>query len=61
MTHALRSIFFLFRPKKVKLLTQSAENWNCMGKWASEILGISFLADETAPGDRTFSPQWARY
>ena len=45
----------LLRPKsRVRLLTQSAENWVYMGKWAFEILAILFLKDEKAPDNRTF-------
>ena len=40
--------------KRVKLLTQNAENWICTGKWAFEILAILFLKDEKARDNRTF-------
>ena len=43
------------RQKKIKLPTQSAEKWICMGKWAFENLAIYFLKDENDPGDWTFS------
>ena len=47
----------LLRPKnRVKLLTQSAESWICMGKWVFGILAILFLKDEKAPDNRTFLP-----
>ena len=46
----------VLRPKnKIKLPTQSAEKWICMGKWAFENLAIYFLKDEKDPGDPTFS------
>ena len=45
----------LLRPKNdLKLSTQSAAKWICMGKWAFEILAILFLKDEKAPDNRTF-------
>ena len=48
---------FYIRPKnEVKLLTQSAEKWICMGKWAFEILAELFLKNEKASDDRTFLP-----
>ena len=54
--------FVLLRPNStVKLLTQSAENWICLGKWAFEILANYFLESEKTPDDQTFSSQWARY
>ena len=28
-----RYLFVFLRPKEVKLATQSAKNWICMGKW----------------------------
>ena len=57
MTHLYGAVgsFVLLRLKnRVKLLTQSAENRICMGKWAFEILAILFLKDEKAPDNRTF-------
>ena len=51
-----RGTLLSFKEKnEVKLLTQSAEKWICMGKWAFEILAILFLVkDEKAPDNRTF-------
>ena len=47
--------FVLLRLKnEVKLLTQRAAKWICMGKWEFEILAILFLKDEKAPDNRTF-------
>ena len=51
---ALYSIVLLRPKNRLKLLTQSAENRICMGKWAFEILAILFLKDEKAPDNRTF-------
>ena len=34
----------LLRPKKVKLPTQSAEKWSCMGQWAFKILADFFFS-----------------
>ena len=48
------SIVLLGPKSRVKLLTQTAENRICMGKWAFEILAILFLKDEKAPDNRTF-------
>ena len=46
------------KTKKVKLSTQSAKKWVCMGKWALISGAIYVLKDEKAPDDRTrtFSP-----
>ena len=47
----------LLRPKNdLRLSTQSAAKWICMGKWAFEILAILFLnvKDETPPDNRAF-------
>ena len=47
--------FVLLRSKnKVKLPTQTAEKWMCMGKWAFEKVAIYFLRNKNAPDDRTF-------
>ena len=52
----------LLRPKnEVKLLTQSAAKWICMGKWAFEIWAHLTLKDEKAPDNRTFFAQCGRY
>ena len=48
------SIVLLRPKKKVKLLTQSAEMWICMGKWAFENLAIYFLRNKKSTGNRTF-------
>ena len=54
--------FVLLRPNnRVKLLTQSAQNWMCMGKWAIKIWTELFLKNKKAPDDRTFLPQWVPY
>ena len=53
--HGARYPIALLRPKiKVKLSTQSAEIWICMGKWAFKMLRISFLKNEKASDNRTF-------
>ena len=53
--------FVLLRPKnRVKLLTQSAENRICMGKWAFWIWAHLFLKDEKARDNRTFYAQCKR-
>ena len=50
-----RYSFVRLRPKnEVKLSTQSADKWICMGKWEFEILAILFLKDEKATDNRTF-------
>ena len=57
MTHlcAAQYTFVLVRPKiEVKLSTQSADEWICMGKWTCEILAIVFLENEKARENRTF-------
>ena len=55
--YGAKGSFVILRPKnKVKLLTQSAENRICMGKWAFEILVIYFLENEKAPDDQTSYP-----
>ena len=48
----------LVRPKhKVKLPTQSADKWICMGKWAFKILADFFsFKNEKASDDWTFLP-----
>ena len=54
-----RYLIVLLRPKnevKVKLPTQSAENWICTGKWPFKILAELFLKNEKASDDRTFLP-----
>ena len=44
-----RGSFWSLRPQNmIKLPTQSAEKWICMGKWAFEILAIYFLKKEKA-------------
>ena len=55
LLYATQYSFVLIRPKiEVKLSTQSADKWICMGKWEFEILAILFLEDEKAPDNRTF-------
>ena len=64
MTHlyGARGSFHVLRPKNtIELMTESADKWICMGKWACEILAVYVLKEEKAPDDRTFFPQWARY
>ena len=52
----------VLRPKnKIKLPTQSAEKWICMGKWAFKILVELFLKNEKTSDDRTFCTQCVRY
>ena len=51
---AVGSLVLLRLKNRVKPLTQSAENWICMGKWVFEILASLFLKDEKAPDNRTF-------
>ena len=52
----------LLRPKnEVKPLTQSAEKWICMGKWALEILAELFLKNKKTSDDRTFFIQCVSY
>ena len=52
----------LRRPKnEVKLLTQRAAKWICMGKWAVKILADLFLKNEKASDDRTFFTQCVLY
>ena len=54
-SYVARGSFVLLRSKNgVNILTQSAENRICMGKWAFEILGELFLKNEKASDDRTF-------
>ena len=56
--YGARGSFVLLRSNnKVKLSTQSAEKWICMGKWAFEILAELFLKSEKAPDNRTFFTQ----
>ena len=48
--YGVRYSVVLLRPKnKVKLPTQSAEKWICMGKWAFKFLAELFLKNEEAP------------
>ena len=57
MTHlySAEGVIFLLRPTNmVKLLTQRAQNWICMGKWAFEILKSLLIKNEKAPDDQTF-------
>ena len=57
MTHlyGVLGSFVLLRPKnRVKLLTQSAENRICMGKWAFESLAELFLKNEKTPDVQIF-------
>ena len=64
MTHmyGARDSFHVLRPKNaIKLLTQSAEEWICMGKWAFKSLAELFLKNEKASDDRTFFTQCVRY
>ena len=59
MTHmygAWGSFVILRSKNTVKLPTQSAEKWICMGKWAFEILAKLFLKNQKASDDRTFYP-----
>ena len=54
--------FVLLRPKnKVKLQTQSAEVWICMGKWSFEILAIYFPENEKTVDNQNFLSKWASY
>ena len=56
MTHlyGARGSYHVLRPKiTIKLLTQSAEKWSCMAKWAWEILGIF---SQWREGSRTTGP-----
>ena len=48
------SIVLLIPKNDLKLSTQSAAKWICMGKWAFEILAMLFLKDEKAPDNRAF-------
>ena len=51
----------LLRPNiEVKLLTQSAAKWICMGKWTVKILADLFLKNEKVSDDRTFFTQCVR-
>ena len=55
LLYAAQYSFVLLRPKvEVKLSTQSADKWICMGKWAFEILVIYFLRNKKAADNRTF-------
>ena len=56
-TYTALGLFVLssLRPKnKVKLSTQSAENWICMRKWAFEVLVILFLRIQKGPDVQIF-------
>ena len=47
----------LLRPKnEVKILTQSAAKWICMGKWAFKILAELFLKNDKSSDNRSFPP-----
>ena len=64
MTHLYGTTgsFVLPRSKNgVNLLTQSAEKWICMGKWAFKFLAELFLKNDKASDDRTFLTQCVRY
>ena len=53
--HGARYPIAILSPKnKVKLSTQSAEIWICMGKWAFKMLRIYFLKNEKASDSQTF-------
>ena len=49
------SVVLLRQKNEVKPLTQSAEKWICMGKWASEILAELFLKIEKTSDVQFFS------
>ena len=55
--YCARGSFVLLRSKykdKVTFLTQSSQNWICMGKLAFKIWAESFLENEKAPDDQIF-------
>ena len=48
--YGARGSFNVLRPKDtIKLLTQSAKKWSCMGKWAVSCGSISFLRLQKDP------------
>ena len=49
-----RRSFHVLRQNTITLLTQSAEKWICMDKWARENWGILLLKDKKLPDDRAF-------
>ena len=60
--YGAKGSFVLLRSKNgVNILTQSAENRICMGKWAFEIVAELFLKNKKASDDRTFFTQCVRY
>ena len=53
--YSARHSFTLLRPKnKVKLPTQSAEKWICIGKWAFKIGAELFLKNKKVLGGQIF-------
>ena len=55
--HDAQYSFVLLRPKsEVKLLTQSAEKWMCMGNGLYQIGGIKFTPLSCPPVYRSFFP-----
>ena len=64
MTHMYgsRRSFRVLRPKiTIELLTQSAEKWSCMGKWAVPCGAILFLRLQKGPRCSDFSTDLACY
>ena len=61
-SYGTRGSLVLLRSKnRFNFLTQSAENWIRMGKWAFKILAELFLKNKKASDDRTFFTQCVRY
>ena len=50
-------LFVLLRSKKIKLPTQGAEKWICMGKWAVLNWGQFILGDSWTDFDRSWSTE----
>ena len=63
MTHfyGAGELFHVLRPKNaIKLLTQSAEKWICMSKWAFKIFAEVILKNGKTSGDWSFFTQYVR-